>query len=99
MFQKGCRSGTRYLTLLARENHTSGARLGLAIARKQIKTAVGRNRVKRQVRESFRHHQDLLAGLDIVVMARPGIATADTRKIRSALDSQWRELAKRCKKS
>jgi ribonuclease P protein component len=43
------------------------ARLGLAISRRATGTAVVRNRLKRLAREVFRHQQDSLAGLDIVV--------------------------------
>jgi ribonuclease P protein component len=53
---------------------------------------VARNRVKRLVRESFRHAQDDLAGLDLVVMARSGIAATPNRPLREALDRHWRRL-------
>ena len=56
---------------------TSPARLGLVIAKKHVRLAVQRNRVKRQLRESFRRHQQVLVGLDIVVLARPGLGKLD----------------------
>jgi len=79
--------------VLARANQLARARLGLAIAKKQLRRAVARNRIKRVVRESFRCRQSALAGLDIVVMARPGLADIPTRELFEALERHWRKLA------
>jgi len=97
--QTGCRSLDSNLTILARRNNLQYARLGLAISKRTIKTAVGRNRVKRLVRESFRHHQAMLAGLDIVVMSRNGAPHASNPELTSALLTHWRRVAKQCAKS
>ena len=43
------------------------------IGKKNVKLAVQRNRLKRLIRESFRHNQETLAGWDIVVIARKGL--------------------------
>ena len=99
VFDSATRVATRYLTLLARPNDLGHPRLGLAISRKSVRHAVDRNSIKRQVRESFRHHQELLGGIDIVVMARGGMETWDRQELRSTLDGKWRELRKRCKNS
>ena len=55
-------------------------RLGLAVP-KSVGNAVARNRVKRQLRETWRELADrVLAGHDYVLVARPGVAEpADTR--------------------
>ena len=45
-------------------------RLGLAIAKKQIKRSHERNRVKRLLRECFRANTSSLAGLEFVAMAK-----------------------------
>ena len=65
------------------------ARLGLAISKKHCKLATGRNRLKRQVRESFRLIQGGLKGLDIVVMNRPAAATADNKTLADSLEKHW----------
>jgi ribonuclease P protein component len=46
------------------------ARLGLAIAKKQIKRAHERNRVKRLIRECFRQNLQRLQGIELVAMAK-----------------------------
>lgn len=48
-------------------------RLGITASRK-VGNAVVRNRIKRMVREFFRHHQHLLEPRDIVVIARSAAA-------------------------
>lgn len=94
-----CRSSDKVLTVLARHNGLSHARLGLAISKRFIKTAVGRNRVKRLVRESFRQHQSSLVGLDIVVLNRDAAHTTSNLDLTKALKAHWRRVAKRCEKS
>ena len=94
-----CRSSDKALTLLARKNGLNHARLGLAISKRFIKTAVGRNRVKRLLRESFRQHQSSLSGLDIVVLNRDAAHKTSNFELSKALKAHWRRLAKRCVKS
>ena len=94
VFEKPYKRYHAYLLLLVRENNTKNARLGLAVAKKVIKHAVGRNQFKRIVRESFRQHKVQLAGLDIVVLARQAANQATKQQIRLELEQQWQHLAK-----
>lgn len=50
------------------------ARLGLAVSRKVDKRAVGRNRIKRVLRETFRQHLARLLPGDLVVVVKPAAA-------------------------
>ena len=50
------------------------ARLGLAVSRKVDPHAVGRNRIKRVLRDTFRRLREQLAAGDYVVVARPAAA-------------------------
>jgi len=86
-------------TLLAVANSLGHPRLGIAVSKRQVRRAVERNRIRRQLRESFRLHQHQLGGVDIVVLSRAGIDTLSTQELRSAIDRSWDELAKRCKRS
>lgn len=49
-----------------------------------------RNRLKRLIRESFRHRQNDLAGLDVVVMARPTAAAVESETLRESLGSLFK---------
>jgi ribonuclease P protein component len=71
--------------------------LGLAISRKHIKRAVGRNRIKRLIRESFRQHQDELSGWDIVVMLRQDASALSNQAIYESLRKHWHALASKTK--
>lgn len=92
------RAGDRYFTLLAQQNNTGTARLGLAVSSKTIRTAVARNRIKRIVRETFRLRRQELDALDIVVIPRRGADQQNKRELHAVLDKAWSSFI-RCKKS
>ncbi|MBO9547392.1 ribonuclease P protein component [Caulobacter sp.] len=56
-------------------------RLGLAVSRKVDPHAVGRNRIKRVLRETTRRLRPQLAGGDYVVVARPAAGRAGNAQI------------------
>ena len=62
------------------------ARLGLAVSRKVDPHAVGRNRIKRALREAFRHLRGRLPGGAYVVVARSGAAQVDGAALRDAFE-------------
>ncbi len=62
------------------------ARLGQAVSRKVDRRAVGRNRIKRILRETTRCLLPHLAGGDYVVVARPAAARASHAQIATALE-------------
>ncbi len=99
VFARAVRSVDDCFTVLARPNDGEGPRLGLAIARKHARAAVARNRVKRLVRESFRHHQDALGPLDIVVLGRQGIDARDNADLTASLARHWKRLHEKCNTS
>ncbi len=74
--RQGRRFATEYFLLYLFDRKDSGpARLGITVTRK-LGNAVRRNRIKRLVREWYRHkqaHPDALAGCDLVVIARSGL--------------------------
>ncbi len=97
VFQHPQKSSGKTLTVLARQSGRESARLGLAIPRKQIRRAVERNRIKRLIRESFRRHQELLRGLDVVVLGRSDLAKKNTQGIFDCLENHWRQVSERCR--
>ena len=60
------------------------ARLGLAVSRKVDPRAVGRNRIKRVLRDAFRGLRGGLAAGRYVVVARPAAAKATAAELREA---------------
>jgi ribonuclease P protein component len=94
VFQGASRSRDPLFTVLCRPHTTDAPRLGLAISKKHCRHATARNRIKRIVRESFRHHQRELAGLDVVVMNQPGATNASNAQLFNSLDRHWQRCSK-----
>jgi len=96
VFNQPIRSSDKLLTILAKKNPAYDySRLGLAIAKKSVKTAVHRNRIKRLAREFFRLNQDKIACVDYVILVRSGIDKMDNQVIRQSLAKQFNYLRKK----
>ena len=92
VFRTGRRARAGPLHARVRPNGKRRARLGLAVSRKAARNAVFRNRVRRQLRESFRVNQHRLAGLDVVVsLSRPAAGAID---LRPRLPRLWGEVVR-----
>ena len=86
----------RVFRILCRQNDRAYCRLGMAVSAKACRTAVGRNRIKRVIRDSFRHHQQMLAsagGKDIVVLPSHEAATICNTELRASLQKHWQRIA------
>ncbi|WP_026181571.1 ribonuclease P protein component [Thioalkalivibrio sp. ALJ7] len=92
VFQDARRQRGRDLTLLYRHSESGEARLGLAIGKRHVRRAADRNRIKRLVREAFRHRRTRLPAMDLIVLARGSAATADRRVLRAEIDSLLERL-------
>lgn len=93
------RASHRYFLLLAKPSPGEHQRLGLVIAKKNVKLAVQRNRVKRIVRETFRLLPDNNPPLDMIFLARRGIEQLDKQELSSILREQWRKLTRQIAQS
>jgi len=82
--------------VLWRSNDQAVDRLGMAISRKVDRRAVGRNRIKRIVRERFRHwradHTGAAQHYDVVILARPAAAAARNAALGQSLDRHWQRI-------
>lgn len=70
-----------FFLILARSNSLYQARLGLIVAKKNLRKACDRNRVKRISREFFRLHQLQMQGLDWVILTRPPVKSLVAKKL------------------
>lgn len=96
MFDAAQRLGNRQLNILCRANGLDYARLGLIVARKHLRHANQRNRLKRQIRESFRLHQHALQGRDIVVLLRADVSKSSNAVLREQLTRGWEQVKEQC---
>lgn len=93
VFRQAKRAGGGGLTVLTVRNSVGHPRLGLAVAKKHIKLAVNRNRLKRIIRESFRQHQSGFENIDIVVLSRADVVKRPSKQIWTALEQHWNTVA------
>ena len=98
VFAHAIRSRDAGFTVLARCNGGIEGRLGLAVSKRQIRSAARRNRVKRRIRESFRRARGRLGGLDVVVLTKRGVDDWDSGCTYAALDRHWSTVSERCAK-
>ncbi|MDG2271754.1 MAG: ribonuclease P protein component [Halioglobus sp.] len=86
------RASHQNLLLLAKTNNSADHRLGLVIAKKNVRLAVHRNRIKRVAREFFRTRPGAASCLDVVLLARRGLGDLDNTQLSSILLQQWEIL-------
>ena len=84
------------LLILAKPAEGRQSRLGLIIAKKNIPTAVQRNRLKRVVRETFRQ-QEFDVPMDIVFLARTGANRQTAKQLTPLLNRAWIKFIGRSK--
>ncbi|MFZ5466910.1 MAG: ribonuclease P protein component [Pseudomonadota bacterium] len=87
------------VVVLARRNELGFARLGLAVAKRHVRRAHERNRIKRLARETFRQHAFCGCGMDCVLLTRAGVEQVPNGELRAALDFAWQRLLDRCAES
>ncbi|MCP4000816.1 MAG: ribonuclease P protein component [Gammaproteobacteria bacterium] len=92
VFNRARRTSDRYFTVLYRDNDNVTARLGFAVAKKHIPAAVGRNRVRRIVRESFRKFRTELGSIDIIIMAQSPAISASNTELFASVEQHWEKL-------
>ena len=76
VFQQPQRAGTPQITILGRLNSLGHPRIGLTVAKKNVR--------------SFRLRQHELPAMDFVVVAKKGVADLDNRALSEALEKLWR---------
>jgi ribonuclease P protein component len=75
---------TAHFIVSLAENDLQQPRLGV-VTTKRLGKAVRRNRVKRLLREFFRHHKGVLPPLDIVIIAKRGAADLNYAQVLAEL--------------
>ncbi len=97
VFQQPVRAASPHLTVLVKCNDQSHPRLGLTIPKKAIKKAHDRNRVKRLIREHFRHHQHQLPHVDVVMIAKKDLHLLPNDEITALVHGLWKTVRRRLK--
>ncbi len=104
VFDNRFRLHSKYFSFHLLPNNHSFHRLGLAVSKKVSKKAVQRNRIKRQIRESFRNfqfiakQQEKVVGFDFVVVAKATASRAENAILKQELDHYWVKARDKCAK-
>jgi len=98
VFQQPIRSSDDFFRILARVNQENHHRLGMAVSKKACSKAVGRNRIKRVVRESFRNR--MLESfseqpLDLVILPTARATNQSNQTLDESLVIHWQKLARK----
>ena len=80
--------------LLAQHSDTSNSRVGIIVAKKHVRRAIRRNRIKRLTRESFRR-EGPRTPVDCVFLCKAGIAELSNDDITTILQSLWTRVDER----
>lgn len=94
VFSGGVRLSARVVMIVVHPNGMNHPRLGLAVGRRVARRSVVRHRLKRQIRESFRHHAERLGGLDVVVVVNSGAEKMDSKRFGELTARQWERVAR-----
>lgn len=70
------------------------SRLGVTVSKKVAKQAVIRNRLKRQIKEFYRHRSEALSSVDLVISAKPSCAKTDRQQRHESLEELWQKILK-----
>lgn len=89
------KASDKHFLFLATRSGENNARLGLVVGKKKVKLAVQRNRIKRVVREFFRHHNQSVHGLDIIFIARQGVGDLSNQALFERIDRSWQKLIRK----
>ncbi len=87
----------RYYVFYYRGNETGVPRLAVVTSRRNVPKAVTRNLLKRLSREVFRHRQENLSPVDVIVVAKPQATTGSRQELRQCLDELFSQLITRSK--
>ena len=86
------RISNKYLVIRYRPNGSSGARLGLIVAKKTAKFSVQRNYMRRVLRELFRLNQHQLPAVDLVIQVQKVFYRPDFIEIKQGFDTLCKKL-------
>jgi ribonuclease P protein component len=78
-----------------RSNTLEQPRVGMAITKRKVPTAVSRNLVKRLIRENFRKQADNLENKDIVFIVKKSIKGLENKELIKEINNIFKKIEKK----
>ena len=84
-----------HLMAFVRTNTHGRARVGMAITKRKVPTAVMRNLIKRHIREQFRLKSSKLEDKDIVFIVKKSIKGLDNKELKIEINNIFKKIEKK----
>ncbi|WP_413191350.1 ribonuclease P protein component [Psychrobacter sp. AT9] len=84
-----------HLMAFVRTNTHEQPRVGMAITKRKVPTAVARNLIKRQIREQFRVKSSVLENKDIVFIVKKSIKGLDNKELKNEIINIFKKIEKK----
>lgn len=81
-----------HLMAFIRTNDQQQARVGMAITKRKVPTAVARNLIKRQIREHFRIQSSTLKNKDIVFIVKKNINDLSNEDLKNQINNILKKI-------
>lgn len=92
VFKKGERFKEDFLILIKSKNNLNHSRFGFIVGSKVSKRAIVRNKIKRRLRKLVQVRiLKIKTGIDVVLIAQPGLENEDFRKIETIIDKIFKK--------
>ena len=84
-----------HLMAFVRTNTHEQPRVGMAITKRKVPTAVSRNLIKRQIREQFRVKASILENKDIIFIVKNSIKGISKLELKNEINNIFKKLEKK----
>ena len=84
-----------HLMAFVRANTQDKPRVGMAITKRKVPTAVARNLIKRQIREQFRLKCLNIENKDIVFIVKKSIKDIDKKELKNQINNIFKKIEKK----
>ena len=84
-----------HLMAFVRTNTHDKPRIGMAITKRKVPTAVARNLIKRQIREQFRTKAFKIENKDVVFIVKKSIKDIDNTELKNQINNIFKKLEKK----
>ena len=84
-----------HLMAFVRSNTRNKPRVGMAITKRKVPTAVARNLIKRQIREQFRLKNIKIEDKDIVFIVKKSIEGLNKKELKNEINNIFKKIEKK----